>query len=46
MDLNDARQKLRITPAVWYKKCHDVWNSEGIDPYDLLGKEVALKKAA
>ena len=46
MDLADARQKLRITPAVWYAKCHEVWKSEGIDPYDLLGKETELKKAA
>ncbi|MGX7952502.1 Coq4 family protein [Tsuneonella sp. HG249] len=46
MDLADARQKLGITPAVWYKQCHDVWKSEGIDPYDLLGKEIELKKAA
>jgi ubiquinone biosynthesis protein COQ4 len=46
MDLADARQKLGITPAVWYKQCHDVWKSEGIDPYDLLGKAIELKKAA
>lgn len=41
MDLADARAKLGITPAVWYRKCHAVWRSEGIDPYDLLGKEMA-----
>lgn len=39
MDLADARQKLGITPAVWYGKCHEVWRSEGIDPYDLLAKQ-------
>ena len=45
MNLDDARQRLRITPAVWYKRCHEVWRSEGIDPYDLLGKEPAKKAA-
>lgn len=40
MDLAEARQKLRITPAKWYKKCHEVWRAEGIDPYDLLGKQM------
>lgn len=45
MDLPDARQKLGITPAVWYRKCHEIWRSEGIDPYDLLGKELAKKAA-
>lgn len=39
MDLADARQKLGITPAVWYGKCHEAWRSEGIDPYDLLAKQ-------
>ena len=46
MDLVDARAKLGITPAVWYKACHDVWRSEGIDPYDLLGKAIPEKKLA
>ncbi|ANY20603.1 Coenzyme Q (ubiquinone) biosynthesis protein Coq4 [Tsuneonella dongtanensis] len=46
MDLADARQKLRITPAYWYKQCHEIWRSEGIDPYDLLGKAMPEKKLA
>ena len=46
MDLRDARQKLGITEAVWYKRCHQVWRSEGIDPYDLLGKQMQEKLAA
>jgi ubiquinone biosynthesis protein COQ4 len=41
MDLADARERLGITPAVWYRRCHEVWRSEGIDPYDLLGKGMA-----
>lgn len=46
MDLRDARQKLGITEAAWYKRCHEVWRSEGIDPYDLLGKAMQEKLAA
>lgn len=46
MDLLDARQKLGITEPVWYRRCHQVWRSEGIDPYDLLGKQMQEKLAA
>lgn len=46
MDLRDARQKLGITETVWYKRCHEVWRSEGIDPYDLLGKQMHERLAA
>ncbi len=46
MDLVDARRKLRITKPVWYERCHEVWSAEGIDPYDLLGKEMPAKLAA
>lgn len=46
MDLQDARQKLRITEPKWYRRCHEVWRSEGVDPYDLLGKAMAEKLAA
>jgi len=46
MNLADARAKFGIGETVWYRRCHQVWRSEGIDPYDLLGKEMAKKKAA
>ncbi|MGX7925997.1 Coq4 family protein [Tsuneonella sp. HG094] len=46
MDLDVAREKLGITPARWYAKCHEVWRSEGIDPYDLLGKAIPEEKLA
>lgn len=46
MDLRDARQKLGITEPAWYRECHEVWKSEGIDPYDLLGKAMQEKLAA
>lgn len=46
MDLAEARRNFGIAPAKWYAKCHEVWRSEGIDPYDLLGKAVPEKKLA
>ncbi|WP_374405583.1 Coq4 family protein [Pelagerythrobacter sp.] len=46
MDLIHAREVLRITEPVWYARCHEVWRSEGVDPYDLLGKAMAEKLAA
>ena len=35
MDLQEARAKFNIPEPTWYKECHRVWRSEGIDPYDL-----------
>ncbi len=34
--LDEVRKEFNITPPVTYKKCHAVWKSEGIDPYNLL----------
>lgn len=41
MQVDEARAKLRITPASYYAQAHQVWRSEGIDPYDLLVAEAA-----
>ena len=46
MDLAEARAMLRIAEPVWYRRCHEVWRSEGVDPYDLLGKAMAERLAA
>lgn len=46
MDLADARAKFGITTPVWYQRCHQVWQQEGVDPYDLLGKAMQEKLAA
>ena len=46
MDLAEARATLRIAEPVWYRRCHEVWQAEGVDPYDLLGKAMAEKLAA
>ncbi|MXO85190.1 hypothetical protein GRI38_04025 [Altererythrobacter aurantiacus] len=37
-DLEDARELLNIPEPHWYRECHAVWRSEGIDPYDILGQ--------
>ena len=39
MDLEEARAKLNIPDPSWYKQCHRIWRSEGIDPYDLLAHQ-------
>jgi ubiquinone biosynthesis protein COQ4 len=41
MQLEDVRRKLNITPAMHYRAAHAVWQSMGVDPYDLLGKKAA-----
>jgi ubiquinone biosynthesis protein COQ4 len=46
MDLRDARAKLGIGETFWYRECHRVWAREGVDPYDLLGKQMHEKLAA
>ncbi|WP_324827520.1 Coq4 family protein [Qipengyuania zhejiangensis] len=35
-DLQQARADLNIAEPHWYRECHRVWKSEGIDPYDLM----------
>lgn len=34
--LEDVRAELRIPQPVRYRECHRIWQSEGIDPYNLL----------
>ena len=46
MDLQDARQRLNIPQPTWYQECHRIWRAEGIDPYDLLGKQAIAAQAA
>lgn len=44
LPLDKVRRKLNITPAVHYHEAHKIWARMGVDPYDLLGKN--LKNAA
>lgn len=46
MDLAEARAKFGIAEPEWYRRCHAVWQAEGIDPYDLLGQQKQEKLAA
>ena len=39
MKLEDARDVLGIPDPHWYRECHRIWRSEGIDPYDLIAPE-------
>ena len=41
MGLDEARAKLNITPARFYHEAHQVWQDNGIDPYDLLNEKQA-----
>ena len=41
LNLEEARQALGITAPKWYRRCHEVWRSEGIDPYELLAPQDA-----
>jgi len=46
MDLAEARAMLNIPEPTWYHECHRVWQSEGIDPYDLLAHQQPQELAA
>lgn len=41
LDLEEARIALGISEPSWYRRCHEIWSSENIDPYDLLASEAA-----
>ncbi|QKG71473.1 Coq4 family protein [Erythrobacter mangrovi] len=45
-DLQQARTELNIPDPHWYRECHRIWRSEGIDPYDLLAKNASQEAAA
>jgi ubiquinone biosynthesis protein COQ4 len=48
MDLHEARARFNIGEPTWYRRCHEIWKREGVNPYDLLGKaaEAAEEKLA
>ena len=35
MNLEEQRRRFNISEANFYNECHQIWRSEGIDPYDL-----------
>lgn len=38
MDLLEVRKQFGIAEHRWYRACHEIWRTEGVDPYDLLAK--------
>lgn len=39
MQLTEVRERFNVPEPFWYKKVHDVWKSEGIDPHAFLAKQ-------
>lgn len=37
--IDDVRAALRIPQPTLYRECHRIWQSEGVNPYDLLGSK-------
>lgn len=44
MPLTTVREQLNVRDPAWYRKVHDVWRSEGIDPHAFLAKQDDLAK--
>ena len=44
LPLAEVRRRLHITPARHYQRAHQVWQAMGIDPYDMLGKNLPAVK--
>lgn len=38
MPLVEVRERFKVPEPLWYKKVHDVWKSEGVDPHAFLAK--------
>jgi ubiquinone biosynthesis protein COQ4 len=39
--LDEVRKDLRIPQPMKYRECHRIWQSEGVDPYNLLASKPA-----
>lgn len=39
LNLEEAREVMGIKEPGFYQRCHDIWRSAGIDPYNLLAKQ-------
>lgn len=39
MPLMEVRERFNVREPLWYKKVHDVWKSEGVDPHAFLAKQ-------
>jgi ubiquinone biosynthesis protein COQ4 len=45
LPLDEVRRRLNITPPRHYQHAHQVWLSMGIDPYDMLGRNLPTPDA-
>jgi len=45
LPLEEVRRRLNITPPRHYQHAHQVWRSMGIDPYDMLGRNLSAPDA-
>lgn len=41
MPLGEARTLIKVGEPSAYHRCHELWRERGINPYDLLGKDLA-----
>lgn len=41
LPLTAVREQLNVPDPYWYRKVHDVWRSEGVDPHAFLAKQAA-----
>lgn len=41
MPLEEARALMKVGDPTEYRRCHAIWRERGIDPYDLLAKDMA-----
>jgi hypothetical protein len=39
LPLTEVRERYNVPEPLWYKKVHDVWKSEGVDPHAFLAKQ-------
>ncbi len=41
LPIEEVRQRLNIAPPRQYNRVHEMWRAQGVDPYDILGKQAA-----
>ncbi|EGD58879.1 putative uncharacterized protein involved in ubiquinone biosynthesis [Novosphingobium nitrogenifigens DSM 19370] len=41
LPIEDVRRRLKIAPPMQYRRAHAIWKGMGIDPYNLLGRDLS-----
>lgn len=39
LPLTEVRERYNVPEPLWYKKVHDIWKSDGVDPHAFLAKQ-------